>query len=151
MFFPCLESLKARLFFYCLICIDIYRQTGKRRHLREAKKLSNKLGALVKRGFIKLLHKYQILDAELRSLGKNSDAGSILQFYNTAIASSAKSGYLQDAALANLLCAQFCMTARDGHLKQTANLYFHKSVELFCSWGALEVAKSIKLRYPEYF
>lgn len=143
---------QARLFFYGLICIANYREHGKRNYLVEGKKYHQLLSKLVKKGFIKLVHKFQLMDAELQSLSAyvKNDPCDILRKYDAAIVSAARSGYLQDSALANYLCGRYCLKG-DERLKMSAAMYLHKSHEMYTTWGAVEVANSVVQRHPEVF
>eukprot|EP00529_Nitzschia_sp_RCC80_P007305 CAMPEP_0113478140 /NCGR_PEP_ID=MMETSP0014_2-20120614/20587_1 /TAXON_ID=2857 /ORGANISM="Nitzschia sp." /LENGTH=1290 /DNA_ID=CAMNT_0000371291 /DNA_START=193 /DNA_END=4062 /DNA_ORIENTATION=- /assembly_acc=CAM_ASM_000159 len=140
---------QVRLLFYIVINVETYRNTKKRRYLKEAKTILNTLESLVKKGFIKLLHKYQIAKAEVNSVNKRADPQVIVREYQTAVVSSAKSSYLQDAALANYLCGKFC--SQNDELKNDADLYFQKASQMFTDWGGYEVARSIQRRYPGSF
>eukprot|EP00957_Ditylum_brightwellii_P081544 6203512-Ditylum_brightwellii.AAC.1 len=86
-------------------------------------------------GAINLVHKVQLLDAEMmKRTSQNSD--KVLQKYKAAIVSATRSGFLQDAALSNYLCAQYCQT--NSKLESYHEMYMVKSRDQFLSWGASE-------------
>jgi len=106
---------------------------------------------LVKQGAINLVHKLQLLEAEMMAAatpdkkmrGKEEE---IFQLYDNAIVSATRSGIVQDGALANYLCFQFIQTR--AVKTQLATNYFERSFEMWLAWGAWAVAKSLASRHP---
>lgn len=146
----------SRRFFYALIAMANLRLTHKRKDKAEADKHLKYFRTVVKEGAINLVHKLQLLEAEMMTTSsgswtvtKNKDFDTILKRYDEAIVSATRIGFLQDAALANYLCFQFCSTNNvHTHLMEG---YLKRSFNLWMSWGALAVANSLVVRHPNMF
>ena len=141
----------ARRFFFALIALANYRLTHKRKDKMEAEKHLKVFRTVVKAGAINLVHKLQLLEAELFSVvsGHSKDNERALHMYDDAIVSATRCGFLQDAALANYLCFQFIQAHKvRPHLAET---YLKKSFELWMAWGAVAVAQSLADRHTDMF
>jgi hypothetical protein len=141
----------SRLFMFALIHIANcrYDKQQPRKYLTSAREYVSELRGLVKKGSVNFVHKLQICDAELASLDDSLDADKIRQKYQIGIASAARAGYIQDAAVASYLLSQFC--EHRSKLNVFAALHLVKSYELYMTWGATAVAESLKARHPIYF
>jgi hypothetical protein len=151
-----------RIFFSCLICIDNYRRTEKRAFKVEAQKHLEQLRTVLDRGAINLPHKVQLLDAEFAllnrttcSIASSDDGGgggdeAVMAKYRKAIIAASKSGFLQDAAMANYLCGQFCLQNKSG-LEWHAVDYISQAIKRFEDWGATAVADSLRKRHADLF
>ena len=135
------------LFFFALICIENFRLKGKSKFKNEAKKYMDTLRELVEDGAINLVQKVQLLDAEFMSL-TSKDEREVIPKYEKAIKSASRAGFLQDGALGNYLCAQYCVRNED---EVSAESYATKSYELYSTWGAVAVAESVEARNPLLF
>lgn len=127
----------ARVFFFCLVAIHNAKETGKRQYRVKAKKYYNVVrGWVVKQRAINVVHKLQIVDAEMLTLEpkKRQTDEALSQAFSKAIAASTKAGFLQDAALAARLASRAIQE------KELSREYFRKSCELYRSWGARGVA-----------
>ena len=151
----CTHWYYARRFFFSLISISNYRHTRHRKDKIEAEKHLKIFRTVVKAGAINLVHKLQLLEAEMlplvrHSFTKESESDSqTLKLYDDAIVSATRAGFLQDAALANYLCFQFIQTHKvRPHL---AEMYIKKSFELWMAWGAVAVAQSLADRHKDMF
>ena len=137
-----------RDFFFALIAIANYRKDHKRRQKTAAKRHIRNFHKYVHGGAINLVHKLQLLEAELLSLTCTfKNFNSVLQKYNDAIAFATRTGFLQDAALANYLCFEFCKHSNKNYMEE--ELYLKNSLELWIRWGAFAVAKSLAVRHPQ--
>lgn len=136
-----------RLFFFGIICVQNFRQSRKNRFKSEAKKYTDTLRELVDGGAINLPHKLVLLEAELASL-TSKDFKEIIRKYEKSIFAASRAGFLQDAGLANYLCAQFCL--REGN-EHSAETYLIQAASLYSSWGAVAVVNTIKERYSSIF
>ena len=141
-----------RLFFFALIAIAKFRQRHisklKRAKFRmEAEKYTKTLRSFVSAGGINIVHKVQLLEAELLSLSPKEDVQTVQKMYDSAIVSSSRGGFLNDAALANYLCFQFC----DDHGEEAATDYLVRSYNLWIDWDARAVADSLWARHPDCF
>ncbi|CAB9517332.1 Protein tyrosine kinase [Seminavis robusta] len=147
----------SRRFFYGLIAIANFRRIlcprQKLKYKLQADKQLKYFRTVVKQGAINLVHKLQLLEAEMtranaaRMTGPSS--ATILAKFDDAIVSASRAGFLQDAALANYLCFQFIEDKKE-HMHM-AELYVKRSFELWMSWGAVTVAASMAKRHPKYF
>ncbi|MDZ8183567.1 MAG: AAA family ATPase [Nostoc sp. ChiSLP02] len=91
-------------------------------------------------------HKYELVEAEkARVLGNHTQA---IAHYKEAIEAAAKSGYIQEEALANELVAEFYFASNQEAL---AEVYLIKSYYAYIRWGAKAKVKDLELRYPEFF
>ena len=135
----------SRLFFFALIDIANFRQNNKRKLRVSAEKHTKILRALASSGAINVVHKVQLLDAELLSLASTKPAGQVCKSYDTAIISASRAGFLQDAALANLLCFQYCSAQN----LDTAGDYLRHSFSLWQDWNAFAVADYLSQQYPD--
>ncbi|CAB9500744.1 Protein tyrosine kinase [Seminavis robusta] len=139
----------SRLYHVALIAIANCRKSPTRKGRQEAEKQVKHFKKLVKKGAINLLHKLQLLQAELMTVDVNpnkpKEVDAVMAMYDSAIVSATRAGFLQDAALANYLCFQFCDTHKVRiHLRE---LYLKRSVEHWIDWGGFDVADSILERH----
>lgn len=137
----------ARVFFFCLIATHNVRETGKRKYKEKAKKHYDVVREWVsKQKAINVVHKFQILNAEMLTLEKKQKESTTMEAFDKAIASSARAGFLQDAALTCQLASQAVAD------KEKKRGYFNRSLEFYRSWGAHGVAEyletSTKQRTP---
>lgn len=138
----------ARIFFFALIETHNYRKTGKNKYRKTAKQYRDMLRKHVAGGAINLVHKVQLLEVEIKKrTAKNTD--EVLRGYQAAIVSATRSGFLQDAALSNHLCAQYCRSKPE--LLHMQNMYLVAAHEKYTAWGATAVAESLAERYPAVF
>ncbi|CAJ1947283.1 unnamed protein product [Cylindrotheca closterium] len=138
----------SRVFFYALISIENYRITKKVQTKNDAKKYTGFLKNLVEQGAVNVNHKFQLLQAGLMSLAPK-DPTKVVRKYERAIALASRTGFLQDSALGNYLCAQFCLSQPDQ--VDSASRFIEEAYKQYQSWGAAEVAESVKKRHPECF
>lgn len=145
----------SRRFILALVAIANYKQTKQNKDKATADKHMKYFRRVVKEGAINLVHKLQLLEAEMLSaagsfsLFAKQDADATFAKYDEAVVSASRSGFLQDAALANYLCFQYCKDQpKRSHL---AELYLKRSFELWMSWGAVAVANSLVERHPKMF
>lgn len=156
----------SRRFILALVAIANYRLTKQSKDRTTAEKHLKYFRTVVKEGAINLVHKLQMLEAEMLTLGSSTfdilakgtsilrrgssnDTDTIAAKYDEAIVSASRSGFVQDAALANYLGFQFCKDKPDrSHM---AELYLKRSFELWMSWGAVAVAKSLTERHKDFF
>lgn len=141
-----------RLFFFALIAIAKIRQGQgsklmTKKYKVEAESHIKALRALVLAGAVMIAHKVQLLEAELASLSHRASTKNVCKMYNIAIASSTRSRFLHDTALANYLCFQFCV----GRREKSARKFLTRSYDLWMAWNAYAVADSLFKRHPEMF
>ncbi|MDX2228273.1 MAG: AAA family ATPase [Leptolyngbyaceae cyanobacterium bins.349] len=91
------------------------------------------------------LHKYELVTAEVvRVSGQVLDA---MALYDAAIAHAQEHDYIQEAALANELAAQFYLT--QGREK-VAQVYLTEAYYGYICWGATAKVKDLEQRYQPY-
>lgn len=139
----------SRLFFFALIAVaKARRHTSKiqKQKLKlEAEKYAKTLRVLVTSGAINIVHKVQLLETELLSLCPRTATERVCKMYDTAIVSASRAGFLQDAAIANYLCFQFCVARNE----EAAVDYLRTSHELWIDWNAYAVADSLAQRHSD--
>ena len=138
--------VQSRSFFFALIAVANYRKNHKRKDKSTALKYMKQYRNFAKAGAINLVHKLQLLEAELSSCS-GKDLDKTFAKYEEAVVSASRAGFLQDAALANYLCLRFIL--RNNYHLHMAELYAKKSLELWVDWGAVAVAKAIIRRHPD--
>lgn len=137
-----------RVFFFALICSENYRIHKKVHFRNEAKKYADFLRVLAEQGAVNLQHKYQIVEAALMSLVPKDNA-EVIRKYEKAIVLASRTGFLQDGALANYLCAQFCLSQPDS--VDSAGRFLHLACNQYLTWGASEAARQIQKRHVAFF
>ncbi len=89
-------------------------------------------------------HKYYLIEAEKqRILGEKLDA---IEAYEQAIALATENKYIQEAALANELCAKFYLEWGKTKIAQT---YMIEAYYGYVNWGAVAKLKDLEKRYPQ--
>ncbi|NJR54840.1 MAG: GAF domain-containing protein [Acaryochloris sp. CRU_2_0] len=92
------------------------------------------------------LHKYQLVEAEkARVLGRKDQA---MKWYDLAVKSAAKSGYIQEEAIANERAAEFYFEWGNEKIGQ---MYLADAYYGYVRWGAISKVKQLEERYPEVF
>lgn len=87
-------------------------------------------------------HKYDLVEAEkARVLGQNLEA---MEYYDRAIQGARKQGYLQEAALANELAAEFYLILGR---EKIAKVYMTDAYNGYVAWGAQAKIKDLDSRY----
>jgi hypothetical protein len=96
---------------------------------------------------VNIVHKLKILEAELASLSRNITTDKICRMYDEAIVFTRRSGFLQDAALANYLCFQVCVERQE---LLVAGSYLSDAYSLWKMWNAYAVADSLCRRHADF-
>ena len=133
------------LFYFALVSFSDFRKSRKHNSKVEAKKYMDSIKQLVDGGAMNLGHKYLLLEAESMTF-TSKDNNLILKKYDQAISTAARAGFLQDSAVASLLCGLYCIGE-----EFDAKSYILRSNEMFRAWGAIGVADSLARRYSQYF
>lgn len=88
-------------------------------------------------------HRELLIQAEwLRTLGRGSSAAAS---YVDAIAAARRTGFVQDGALANELCAELHASHGD---EGRARVHLRDAVEGYRAWGAVAKVEDLLARYP---
>jgi histidine kinase len=89
-------------------------------------------------------HKYDLVEAEkARVFGNNWEAAD---YYDKAILGAKEQGYIQEAALANELAAEFYLSCNKEKISQ---VYLTESYYGYIHWGAIAKVKDLEARYPQ--
>lgn len=92
------------------------------------------------------LHKYQLIEAEKsKALSKYQRA---MKYYDLAIGSASKAGYIQEEAIANECAAEFYFDI--GRVK-VAQVYLTDAYYGYAKWGALAKVSQLQEKYPDIF
>ena len=103
------------------------------------------LGQWAEFGPINVLHKYELLQAELARI--QGETWKAAELYDSAIEHAHQHEYVNEAALANELAAKFYL---DRHREQLAACYFQQAHHCYQRWGAIAKVKDLEERYPKY-
>ncbi len=89
-------------------------------------------------------HKYHLIEAEKHRILGNKIAA--IETYEQAIALATENEYIQEAALANELCAKFYLEWGKTKIAQT---YMLEAYFGYTNWGAVVKVKDLEKRYPQ--
>lgn len=92
------------------------------------------------------LHKYQLIEAETAKCF--SQHQKAMHWYDLAIQSASKSGYIQEEAMANERAAEFYFEI--GRAK-VAQVYLTDAYYGYAKWGAIAKVHQLQEKYPEIF
>jgi histidine kinase len=96
-------------------------------------------------GPVNFLHKYYLLQAEYcRITGKHAGAR---EFYEKAVEKAYDNNYINDAAVANQLAANYYLSL---HQSKVAAVYLVEARSCYHKWGAAANVKYLNERYPKY-
>jgi hypothetical protein len=131
------------IFFMGLIAAAMFRKTGKQKYRYEAQNAVKSMKTLIKKFHTGLnnLHRYYIMLADCdATFEKKKNKEQVRKAFDQAISAASKTGFLQDAALANELCGEFFLKGEDLFW---AKHYLTSAYNLYCEWGAK--AKAVHL------
>jgi hypothetical protein len=138
------------IYFSGLIGTAMYRKTGKRKHLDQARRAVQNMKGLMENFTntgLNNLHRYYILQADYCAtvaLTKQQKKQEVRKAFDLAISASSKAGFLQDAALANELCARYFIQREDLFW---AKHYMTSAYHLYSDWGAAAKAHHLMQTY----
>lgn len=134
-----------------LAAIALFKQSGKQWQLRYARRLMRQIESFVKLGAVNCVHMLQLLNAELMTCSSTksshfSEAAQlkIRRAFDTAINSATRSGFSQNAGLANELAAKY----HSDFDPEYANLYRREAFERYLNWGAQQKLFQMAELYP---
>jgi predicted ATPase len=120
-----------RVFFFALIAIWNAKAKGGRRWKRRAHEHFSMVKSWVtKYHAINVVHKLQILEAEVAAMDGNMKDEKLEKLYDKAIVASTRAGYHQDAGLAANLASHSMADVHKGRE------YFLRAREAYLCWGA---------------
>lgn len=140
-------------FFAALIALaNVRSATGniKRQCKTMARRDLRTMHAMVRKRGLNVIHKHYLLEAEYTATltpDKKLSAESIKQNFNKAIAAATKTGFLQDAALANQRAAQHMLRVGDVFW---ASHYFTSACNLYQAWGADALVEHLLRERSDY-
>jgi histidine kinase len=123
-------------FFTGLIAAAMFRKTGKRKYRYQAQNAVKSMKTLLKKFNTGLnnLHRYYIMLADCAAtFEKMKSKEEVRKAFDQAISAASKTGFLQDAALANELCGEFFLEGEDLFW---AKHYLTCAYNLYYEWGA---------------
>ncbi|WP_299404927.1 AAA family ATPase [Acaryochloris sp. IP29b_bin.148] len=146
---PGLIYVAIHYFFLSLAFLSQYRSLDmntQKSALKEVRRYKKKLKNWAYSCPENFLHKYQLIEAEeARILGNGNDA---MEFYDLAIKSSSKYGYLHEEAIANERASEFYF---ENGREKIAQVYLVDAYYGYAKWGAISKANQLQERYPEVF
>jgi predicted ATPase len=138
-------AVPIRLFFMCMVYVDMFRTTNKKNHMKEACKILVKFEKWTKQGAVNVDHLYLLGRAEM--LGAKNDVGT-RDAYDAAITSCKAGGFLHPQALANEKAGVFALRAGD---TATAISYMLEAKVVYTSWGAFGIVDFLESKYKFLF
>ncbi|KAL3924627.1 MAG: hypothetical protein SGILL_000928 [Bacillariaceae sp.] len=104
---------------------------NKKNYLQAAERIRKRLKAFVQRGGVNFLHHLYLLDAEDAALRRKDAVAK--KAYEDSIQAGARSGFIQDAGLANERYALYLASRKD---IQAARDRYNESIKYYTEWGA---------------
>ncbi len=134
-------------FYYSLALLAAYPTADsaeKEKHLMQVAANQERMQKWAYHAPMNYQHKYDLIEAETaRVLGKNWEAAD---YYDKAIQGAKEQGYIQEAALANELAAEFYFSFNKDKI---ALVYLTESYYGYIHWGAIAKVKDLEARYPQ--
>eukprot|EP00980_Cylindrotheca_fusiformis_P025755 scaffold14559_cov137-Cylindrotheca_fusiformis.AAC.1 len=116
------------------------RRTRKRKYRTHANKLANRINSWVRSGNPNVGHYHIAIMAEQAALRKKYDVAE--QNYKSAIALSARTGHMHDAALINERYAEFLQEERSD--EQESKYRLGEAIRFYEAWGAFGKVEALK-------
>lgn len=131
--FPAFYEIFRQRMFEGLTCFALARDGGPRSKtwIKRGSVAMKVMKKLVRGGNVNCVHMYQLLSAELASVRGKTKAATT--YYDKAISTASRSGFVQDRALAHERCAIFYLGEGD---KDWASYHLKKAVLSYENWGA---------------
>ena len=128
-----------------LTCAAQARVRQRRKMLRQAQTHMNVLLKWTKAGNVNCHDMLLLLQAEIMGLASKPDIEKVRVAYDKAIASSCRSGYRHNAAIANEKAAHFLADKGDTFW---FDHYLQKAHENYMEWKAWGKVRQLEMRYP---
>ena len=126
-----------------LSALSMLQRTGKRRYKRVARKFIKCLQSWVDNKVFNVQHKLKLVIAE-RAAQQEKDPEVVKAMYDNAITLAQRSGFPQDAALANERAGIYFLSQQDSFL---AGAYMSRAHSLYTSWGAKAKKEDLHAKY----
>ncbi|WP_293128104.1 ATP-binding sensor histidine kinase [Microcoleus sp. bin38.metabat.b11b12b14.051] len=134
-------------FYYSLSLLAAYRTadtTEQQKYLLQVAANQERMQHWAHHAPMNYQHKYDLVEAEkARVLGKVWEAAD---YYDKAIQGAKEQGYIQEAALANELAAEFYLGCNKDKIAQ---VYLTEAYYGYIHWGAIAKVKDLETRYPQ--
>ncbi|WP_367274825.1 AAA family ATPase [Microcoleus sp. CAWBG556] len=134
-------------FYYSLALLAVYPTADnleQEKYLRQVAANQEKMQHWAHHAPMNYQHKYDLVEAEkARFFGKAWEAAD---YYDKAIQGAKEQGYIQEAALANELAAEFYFGCKKDKIAQ---VYLTESYYGYIHWGAIAKVKDLESRYPQ--
>ncbi|GAB4530728.1 MAG: AAA family ATPase [Pleurocapsa sp.] len=135
-------------FYYSLVLLAVYptkSEKEQQEYLEQVTSHQQQMEVWATHAPANYLHKYLLVEAEkARVLGQNELAA---EYYDRAIETATEAGYIQEAALAEELTAEFYYAQGRNKI---AKLYFSDAYYHYKCWQAVEKTRDLKSRYPQF-
>jgi len=135
------------LMFLSLTAIEMIKTTGGRKYKRQRRRYTKQLESWVKQKALNCQHKLLLVKAERASINaKTTSRDCVKQLFDNAIKIATKSGFKQDAALANERAGKYlleCPTEEEW----IAIDYLEKAHCLYNEWGAKAKVEQMESMY----
>ncbi|MCU0546563.1 MAG: trifunctional serine/threonine-protein kinase/ATP-binding protein/sensor histidine kinase [Oscillatoriaceae cyanobacterium Prado104] len=141
------SPIAAQNFYYSLALLAVYPTAGsatQEKYLMQVAENQEKMQKWAHHAPMNYQHKYDLVEAETaRVLGRNWEAAD---YYDKAIQGATEQGYIQEAAIANELAAEFYLSRKKDKI---ALVYLTESYYGYIHWGAIAKVKDLEARYPQ--
>ena len=135
--FPCSFWVMLETFHSGVALYSMARQTNKKKYKKHANRIRRTIDDWIQQGNPNVKHYQCLLNAEQAVLDEDYEEAQKL--YRGAIALAARTGYLQDAGLANERYADFLFRELSNEYK--ANYHIQEAIKFYKEWGAEAKAK----------
>jgi len=133
-------------FYYSIINLAIIHRTEPEKQKiikHRIKKFQKLLKFLSQHGPVNFLHKYYLVEAEINRVNGNDSARD---YYDKAIEEARNNEYIQEAALACELAANYYLEKGKENI---AGTYMYEAVKYYNRWGAAGKIKQMQEKYPD--
>ena len=130
--FPCSFWAMLETFHSGVALYSMARQTNKKKYKKNANRIRRTIDDWIQKGNPNVKHYQCLLNAEQAVLDEDYEAAQTL--YRDAIALAARTGYLQDAGLANERYADFLFKELSNEYE--ANHHIQEAIKFYKEWGA---------------
>eukprot|EP00540_Astrosyne_radiata_P007075 CAMPEP_0116842216 /NCGR_PEP_ID=MMETSP0418-20121206/11388_1 /TAXON_ID=1158023 /ORGANISM="Astrosyne radiata, Strain 13vi08-1A" /LENGTH=471 /DNA_ID=CAMNT_0004472791 /DNA_START=29 /DNA_END=1444 /DNA_ORIENTATION=- len=132
--------------FLALTAIEMIKRKGGFWYKLQARKYEKLLESWVKRKALNCQHKYLLVKAERTSLESN-DPYEVKEMFDKAIIAATKSGFRQDAALANERAGKYWLERGNDEEEWIATDFLSQAHMLYEEWGAKAKAEQMVSKY----
>jgi hypothetical protein len=129
-------------FIDALVAVAVYRQSGQRKHLAAASKVTKRIAALAEKHPRNCSGMHSLMQALLESESSRPiDKLSVAKLYDRAIENFRKGGFFHFAAIASERASEFMSRHVDSRRSER---YLESAVEFYREWGATVKVKALQ-------